>query len=431
MRLRETIRSTQGQTLTVLDIGTKKVSCLIARIDTVRDRTGKSAPKHEIHVIGFGQYASTGMRSGTVRDLKAAEQSVRAAVSQAEDMAGIEVKNVLLSVACGCLKSSNFSSTVNVGGRTIRMQELDRAISVGEEYALREGRKLLHMLPISYMLDDDQEGIKDPLGMVGDKLSVDLHAVTADPLPLQNLCLVVERCHLSIIGLVAAPYASGLACVAEDEAKLGVICIDIGGWTTTLSVFLEGHFIYADAIAMGSEQVTNDIAEALSTSLPEAERIKTIYGGLLAAASDAREVISFQRVGEDFSTNNRISRAELVNLIRPRMEEILLSITERLGNSKIAELSGHRVVLTGGGSQMPGLSQFAASLLGKAVRIGRPCAFEGLPEVACNPAFSASIGLLMYPMQPHAIMGTGRQSQVSKTGTGYISRIGEWIRESF
>ncbi len=430
MRLRETIRSNQGQILTVLDIGTKKVSCLIARVDTVKSSDGKSGMTNEIHVIGFGHQASSGIRSGFVRDLAAAEHSVRAAVSQAEDMAGMEVKNVLLSVACGGISSLNFTASVNIAGNAVRKQELDRAIQVGEEYAERDGRQVLHLFPISYLLDG-QAGVRDPLGMVGDKLSVDLHAVTADTQPLRNLCLVVERCHLTIQGLVAAPYASGLAAVAEDEARLGVTCIDIGGWTTNLSVFVEGHFVYADTIAMGGEQVTNDIADALSTSLPEAERIKTFYGGLLSASSDSHELIAYQKVGEDFSTNNRITRAQLVDLIRPRMEEILITITERLEKSGMGELAGHRVVLTGGGSQMPGVAQFSASLLGKAVRIGRPCRVEGLPDIAHNPSFSASVGLLMYPMQPHAFMWAVRQSPVVKTGTGYFSRIGEWIRESF
>ena len=253
MRLRETIRSSQGQTLTVLDIGTKKVSCLIARIDSARRHD--KGPKDEIHVIGFGHQESMGMRSGVVRDLAAAEQCVRAAVSQAEDMAGIEVKNILLSVACGCLESLNFSANIDIKGSAVRLQDVERAIDVAEQYSTRNGRQLLHLLPISYLLDG-HGGVRDPIGMVGDKLSVDIHAITADAQPLRNLCIVVERCHLVIQGLVASPYASGLAAIAEDEAKLGVTCIDIGGWTTTLSVFSEGHFIYSDVIAMGGEQVT-------------------------------------------------------------------------------------------------------------------------------------------------------------------------------
>ncbi len=430
MRIRETIHSNPGQTLTVLDIGTKKVSCLIGRVDTVRGHTSKNRMVNEIHVIGFGHQASSGMRSGFVRDMAAAEQSVRAAVSQAEDMAGIQVKNVLLSVACGGLRSLNFRASVDISGNSVRMQELDRAIHVGEQYAASEGRQVLHLMPISYLLDG-HGGVKDPLGMVGDKLAVDLHAVTADTQPLRNLCRVVERSHLAIQGLVAAPYSSGLASVAEDEARFGVTCIDIGGWTTTLSVFVEGHFVYADTIAMGGEQVTNDIADALSTTLDEAERIKTFYGGLHSASSDTREMIAYTRVGEDFSTNNRITRAELVELIRPRMKEILVSITERLEESGMEELAGHRVVLTGGGSQLPGLAQFSASLLKKAVRIGRPCPVEGLPETALGPAFSASVGLLMYPMQPHAVMGSVRQNPVAKASNSYAGKFWEWISESF
>ena len=354
-----------GQILTVLDIGTKKVSCLIARVDTVRQSGNGYGPKSEIHIIGFGHQASAGMRSGIVRDLSAAEHAVRGAVSQAEDMAGIEVKNILLSVACGCINSINFSANVDVLGNSVKVQELDRALEVGEQYAIRDGRQLLHLLPVSYELDG-LAGVRDPVGMVGRLLSVDLHAVTADLQPLRNLCLVVERCHLDIQGLVAAPYASGLSSIAEDEAKLGVTCIDIGGWTTTLSVFIEGHFIYADAIAMGSEQITNDIADALSTPLPEAERIKTLYGGLLSASSDARELISLSE-GRERTFPQIIASVvhSSSNLIRPRMEEILISITERLEKSGMGKLSGNRVVLTGGGSQTPRISPICCKFVGK------------------------------------------------------------------
>lgn len=428
MRLRETIRSQKGQILTVLDIGTKKVCCLIARIDPVRP--GQNHMGQEIHVIGFGHQASEGMRSGVVRDLAAAENSVRAAVSQAEEMAGIEVKNVLISVACGRIQSLNYTAGADVTWTSVRQHDVDKIAQAAEQYAIKDGRQLLHLHPINYILDGNN-GVKDPIGMVGQDLSIDFHAVTADFQPLRNLCLVVERCHLSIQGLVASPYASGLASIAEDEAKLGVTCIDIGGWTTTLSVFLEGHFIYADAISMGSEQITSHIADALSMPIEEAERIKNYYGGVTTASSDIHELIRFHRVGEEFSTHSSITRAQLVNLIRPRMEEIFMTIAERLDNSDIADLSGQRIVLTGGGSQLPGLAQFAASLFGKAVRIGHPFPVEGLPEQALGSAFSVAVGLLRYPFQPRSSLGASRHNARSSGGDGYIQKLGHWLKENF
>ncbi|MEM7620933.1 MAG: cell division protein FtsA [Pseudomonadota bacterium] len=428
MRLREKIQSSHEKILTVLDIGTKKVCCLIARV--VSARHGKHNPGEEIHIIGFGHQASQGMRSGVVRDLVAAENSVRAAVSKAEEMAGIEVKNVLLAVACGRLKSLNYAAETDVTWSAVRQHDIEKIVNGAEQFAIQDGRQLLHLHPINYILDGNS-GVKDPLGMVGNHLSIDFHALTADYQPLRNLCLVVERCHLNIQGLVAAPYASGLATVAEDEAKLGVMCIDIGGWTTTLSVFLEGHFIYADVIAMGSEQITSDIADALSMPLEEAERIKNFYGGLSTASSDANEVIKFHRVGEEFSTNSSITRSQLVDLIRPRMTEILTTISEHLEKSGMAALSGQRVVLTGGGSQLPGLAQFAASLFGKAVRIGQPFPVEGLPEQGVSPAFSVPLGLLRYPFQPRAKIRKVSNHSTSHGHDGYVQRLGTWLKENF
>lgn len=428
MRLRETIRSQQEQILTVLDIGTKKVCCLIAKIESAKKYD--NGPGNEIHVIGFGHQASAGIRSGVVRDLAASEQAVRSAVSQAEDMAGIEVKNVLLAVACGRIKSLNYSAGTDISGNTVREHDVNKVMNAAEQYAMQDGRQLLHLHPINYLLDG-YGGVKDPIGMVTDQMSIDFHAVTADFQPLRNLCLVVERCHLDIQGLVASPYASGLACIAEDEAKLGVTCIDIGCWTTTLSVFLEGHFIYADAIAMGGEQITSDIADAFSMPIEEAERIKNFYGGVSTASSDIHESIRFHRVGDEFSTNSVMTRAQLVNIIRPRMEEILKTISDRLNDSGMGQLSGQRVILTGGGSQLQGLAQFAASLLGKAVRVGHPFPVEGLPDRATGPAFSVGIGLLRYPFQPHAAIGAGRSNNRVASGNGYISRLGSWIKENF
>ncbi len=415
---------------TVLDIGTSKVCCLIARVDPVYDDLDDEPVADKIHVVGFGYQRSSGMKAGVVVDMEAAEQSVRSAVSQAERMASLEVEEVILSVACGRLQSENFCASEMISGHAVTEHDVDCVMTAGREYAIREGRSLLHMIPISYILDENG-GIEDPRGMIGKELTVDLHAVTVDPRPLRNLSLVVERCHLSIAGTVVVPYASGLATIVQDEAKLGVTCIDIGGGTTTFSVFAEGHFIYSDAIAIGGHQVTLHLARTLSTPPSEAERIKTLYGSAMIAASDEQELISFPTVGDELISNNQISRAQLGMIIRPRMEELLRMIQDRLAASGVASYAGQRVVLTGGASQLPGLVELAAQIMGKSVRIGRPRLIAGLPEHASGPEFAASIGLLLYPFQPHSVLGMGGEPSVLRTGTGYLARVCQWFKESF
>lgn len=416
--------------VSVLDVGTSKVCCIIARAQT---GFGPGKPGAiPLHVIGFGHHRSDGIKSGTVVDMDAAERSIRAAVDQAERSAGTTIDDVILSVSCGRLKSDNFSASVAIPAGEVRDSDIARVSNAGRDYAGRDGRAVLHCIATGYRLDGDTV-ISDPRDMIADRMSLDIHSVTADDQPLKNLVLCVERSHLSVSDLAATPYASGLAAVVEDEAKLGVTCIDLGAGTTSVSVFSEGHFVYSDAFTLGGNHVTIDLARALSTPLEAAERIKTLHGSAFATASDEHEMVSFPIVGEgEEQQAGKVTRAQIAELIQPRVEEILTMARDRLDAAGMCALAGGHVVLTGGGSQLTGLRELAGRVFSKAVRLSRPRNLSGLPEHSIGPAFSTAIGLLIFSQNRSGEISAPSQPLLHlATGTGYLARVGQWIRESF
>jgi cell division protein FtsA len=244
--------------------------------------------------------------------------------------------------------------------------------------------------------------------------------------------LLVERCHLEVETMVAASYAAGLSSVADDEADLGAAVIEFGAGTTTLSVFSGGRFAHADSFVLGGNHVTMDLARGLNTRISDAERIKTFHGSVLAGGSDERDMITVPAVTEDDREPPQfVSRASLVRIIKPRVEEILEMVRDRLATSPFAAEPGARAVLTGGLSQLTGMTELAARILNRPVRIGRPLGIAGLPESAKGPAFAVATGLLVYPQVAHLEHFEPRPTRHLMTGTGYIARVGRWLRESF
>lgn len=418
--------------VSVLDVGTSKVACLIARLkpreagDVLRGRT------HTIEVLGIGHHRSAGVKSGVIVDLDAAEHSIRHAVDAAERMSGITVESLIVNVSAGRIGSETFSASVSLAGHEVEEDDIHRVLAAGSTHSVREGRRVVHSLPIGYALDGNR-GIADPRGMLGDRLGVDMHVLSADVAPLRNLELCINRCHLQVEAMVATPYASGLSTLVDDEAELGVAAVDMGGGTTTVAVFVEGQLVHADAIALGGHHVTMDIARGLSTRLADAERIKTLYGSALASAADDRDILTVPPVSEDDrDTPNHIPRAALTRIIRPRVEEILELVRDRLTASGFASLVGRRLVITGGASQLTGLSEVARRIVARNVRLGRPLGIAGLPEAGKGPAFATVVGLLIYPQVAPIAYYESRRPRRLLTGTdGYFARVGQWIRDSF
>jgi cell division protein FtsA len=245
--------------------------------------------------------------------------------------------------------------------------------------------------------------------------------------------LTVERSHLSVEAMVASPYVAGLASLADDEADLGAATIDMGAGTTTLAVFSGGRFVHADGFALGGTHVTLDVARGLNTRIADAERIKAIYGSVLTGGSDERDMITVPPVGDDEREPPQfVSRAALVRIIKPRVEEILEMVRDRLKASPFAAEPRGRVVLTGGACQLVGVADLASRILKRPVRIGRPLGIAGLPDAAKGPAFAVAAGLLVYPQAAHLEHFEPRRTRQLMTGTGgYMARVGQWLRESF
>jgi cell division protein FtsA len=415
-----------------LDVGTSKVVCVIARLkphpaqDILRRRT------HSIEIVGFGHTVARGMKAGAVVDLGEAEQAMRQAIDLAERAAKMQLESVVVSVAGGKPGSERVSASVKVMGKTVSDGDIARVLTAGSQHLARPDRAVLHLLPIGYSLDATR-GIRDPRGMLGKAFGIDMHMMGADIAVARNLMLAIESCHLEVAAMASSAYAAGLAVLADDEADLGAALVDMGAGTTNTAVFSGGRFVHGDGFAVGGAHVTMDIARGLNTRITDAERIKTFYGSVLAGGSDERDMITIPPVDQDDrGAPQFVSRAQLVRIIRPRVEEILEMVRDRLAASPFAAEPRGRVILTGGASQLTGLVDLAAQVLGRPVRIGRPLGISRLPEEAKGPAFAAAMGLLVYPQMTHLEHFEPRGTRHAMTGTGgYIARVGRWLRESF
>lgn len=419
--------------VSVLDVGSSKICCLIARLTPRGDSAALPGRTHAVEVLGIGHQRSRGIKSGVVSNLDLAEQAIRHAVDVAERMAGVTIESLIVNLSCGRLASETYTASVTLSNHAVEQSDIGRVLAAGRRHSVTDGRSVIHSLPIGYSLDGDSL-IADPRGMFGSRLGVDMHVVTADTPPLRNLELCINRCHLSIEMMVATPYASGLATLVDDETELGSACIDFGGGTTTLAVFMKGQFIHSDAVAIGGNHITTDIARGLSARIEDAERLKTMHGSALPSVADDRDFLSVPPLSDDDGeVATQVPRSALTRIIRPRVEEILELVRDRLNASGFAPLVGRRMVLTGGGSHLNGIVEAARRILARNVRLGRPMGVSGMPEIARGPAFSAVVGLLIYPQVAEMEQfDAGYENYFAKTGTGgYLARVGRWFKESF
>src|SRR5437763_639022 len=288
-------------------------------------------------------------------------------------------------------------------------------------------RQVVHSTPAGLSIDDSS-GIRDPRGMVGERLGVNMHIVTAAKASVRNHAAVIGRSHLEVEALVVSPYAAGLACLVNDEMDLGVTVIDMGGGTTTAGVFFDGSLIFADTVPVGGTHVTNDIARGLSTPVAHAERLKALFGSAISSTLDEREMIAVPQMGEeDESHVNHVTKSLLVSIIAPRLEDTFEMVRDRLEASGFDKLAGRRVVLTGGACQLHGARELAGHILDKQTRIGRPTRIRGLAESTHGPAFSTAAGLLLFAVSERA------ESPHSPrlAGNGVFGRVGQWLRETF
>ncbi len=393
----------QRGVIAILDVGTSKIACLVLRFDPTTppgDGVGSMAGKSSFRIIGAATTRSRGVRFGEIDTMHEAERAIRTVVQAAQKMAQVRVDHVIAAVSGGAPRSYGLAGEVDVGGEAVSERDVARALAACETPDYGDGREVLHAQPVNFALDH-RSGMGDPRGQVGEMLACDVHTLTVDEHVVANLLHCIKRCDLELAGLASSSYVSGLASLVEDEKELGAACIDMGGGATGVSIFWKGHLIYADAVAMGGDQITSDISEGLRVPLATAERLKTLHGGAVATSMDDREIIELGGSSGDWERDRRTrSRAELIGVMRPRIEEILDEVRIRLDAAGFEALPSQQIVLTGGGSQIPGLDTLAPRFFGQQVRIGRPVRVAGLPDRATGPAFASAVGLCLFAANP-------------------------------
>ena len=369
--------------ITALDIGSSKVSAMIAQ----------KGDGGELIVLGTGQRESRGVKRGCIADMAATEVAVREAVEQAERIAQTNIQNVWVGFSAGGLVSDVASIEFEMGGHRIEQADIDALLRAGRESIDPAGRMVLHAQPALYTLDG-MTGVKDPRGLHADRLGVHIHVVAADGSPVRNMGLCVAKAHLEVKSIIASPVATGLACLSAEERELGVALVELGAGITNVSLFAGGMLVGLVTIPMGAADITDDIASTFGASRKQAERMKCVDGCANATPRDNHEMIEIAPLSEDGASEGpRITKAQLIAVIRERLDLLMKEVGNALTAMKFEGNVGRQVVLTGGGAELRGIADYAQAALGRAVRVGKPRGLIGLPEAHASAAFTTLAGL--------------------------------------
>ncbi|AXX97434.1 cell division protein FtsA [Profundibacter amoris] len=395
----------QRGVIAVLDVGTSKIACLVLRFDgtdkfTGVDEMGSKAGQSGFRVIGAATTRSRGVRFGEVSAMQETERAVRTVIQAAQKMADLRVDHVIACFSGARPRSYGLAGSIDLQENVVTENDVSHVLAMCDVPDYGDNREVLHSQPVNFALDH-RSGLIDPRGQIGNRLATDMHMLTVDATVVANLLHCIKRCDLEIAGLASSAYVAGISALVEDEQELGAACIDMGGGATGLSIFMKKHMIYSDSVRLGGDHVTADISQGLQVPMATAERIKTFYGGVVATGMDDRDMIEVGGDTGDWEHDRRtVSRAELIGIMRPRVEEILEEVRARLDAAGFEHLPSQQIVLTGGGSQIPGLDGLATKILGQQVRLGRPMRVQGLPQAATGPAFAASVGLCLFAAHP-------------------------------
>ncbi|OSP54986.1 cell division protein FtsA [Pseudoruegeria sp. SK021] len=388
----------------ILDLGTSKATCLVLRFDgdvgDMGDGVGPMAGQSQFRIIGAATTRARGMRHGEIEVMQETERAVRTVVQAAQKMAQVRVDHAIVSFSGANPRSYGLTGEIDINGQEVTESDVAGVLGSCDMPDIGSHRAVLHAQPVNFALDH-RSGLSDPRGQIGNSLTTDMHLLAVDRDVVRNILHCIKRCDLELAGLASSAYVSGIAAMVEDEQKLGAACIDLGAGTTGVSIFLRGHMIYADTVRIGGLHVSQDISRGLGIPMTLAERIKTVHGGLVATGRDDRDMIELSGETGDWEHDRReISRSELIGIMRPRVEEILEEVRERLDVAGFDDLPSQKIVLTGGASQVPGLAGLAARILGQNVRLGRPLRVQGLPQAATGPGFSSAVGLSLFASHP-------------------------------
>ncbi len=405
-------RHNRQSSCAALDIGTSKMSCLIT--ETVRGEA--------IKVVGFGHRRSEGIRNGLIVDIREAAECIRSTVHAAEDMAERRINTLAINLTVGDPNCAIRHAAVDVSAHEISDHDIERLRAETALQSRRAGESILHSVTLRFAIDGSA-AIRDPRGMYGQTLSTEILHVTVKSGALKSLIRCVNLCDLDVESVTISSYAAAWACCEQDERRLGVACIDLGGGTTGLAVMVEDRLVHVDTLPIGGTHITHDIARGLGVGLATAERLKTVHGSILPDTGGGQDTIDVPLLGGE---SQQISHALLNGIIRPRMEEILELVRDRIETSGYNTIIGDRVVLSGGGALLHGTKEMAEVILNRRVRVGIPHGLAALPETATGPAFATNIGL--------AVLGLNAiHRPATKLGSrgGLLNRMGLWLRESF
>ncbi|HVH48499.1 MAG TPA: cell division protein FtsA [Sphingomicrobium sp.] len=366
-----------------VDIGSSKVSAIILT----------SGDDGRLRVLGTGQRESRGVKRGYVTDMEATEFAVREAVELAERMSGVTIEEVWASFGADGLVSDVANVEVELGGHQVEQSDINELLSAGKSAIDRGGQTVLHAHPALFTIDRAQ-GVQQPIGLYANRLGVDIHVIAADPAPLRNLDYVIRSAHLGVKAIVASPVSAAAACLTDEERELGVALVEMGAEVTNVSVHFGGMLVGLRSIPLGAKDITDDIAGAFAVRRRDAERMKCFYGSAMTSPRDNHEMIEAPQMGsEEGAEPLRITRAQLMMVIRQRVEELTNQIDSALKELGFTGPVGRQVVLTGGGAELKNIADYMQGVLGRAVRIGRPRTLTGLPDAHSGPAFATLVGL--------------------------------------
>ncbi|MCP5087381.1 MAG: cell division protein FtsA [Rhodobacteraceae bacterium] len=419
----------------ILDVGTSKIACMILQFDpsvqfNAQEGMTTVASHGSFRVVGVATTRSRGVQFGEVAKMEETERAIRTAVQAAQKMANARVDYVIATLSGAEPRSYGVTGSVNLENGSVMDYDIGRVLASCDVPDYGQGREAVHAMPVNFALDH-RSGLSDPRGQIGNRLAVDMHLLTIDTGAIENLLKCIKRCDLELAGFASSAYASGISALVEDEQELGGACIDFGGGATGVSIFMKKHMIFADSIRMGGNLITSDISKGLHVPGSEAERIKTFHGGVIATGMDDRDIIEIGGDTGDFDHDRRsVSRSELIGVMRPRVEEILEEVRARLDGAGFDHLPGQRIVLTGGGSQIPGLEGLASRVLGQQVRLGKPLRIQGLPQAATGPAFSAGVGLALNAAHPQDECWDFNLP-ANSSGRQPLKRAMQWFRDNW
>jgi cell division protein FtsA len=403
-----------------LDLGTTKVCAIVAEVT-----------EDGLDVIGVGSVPSRGLRRGVVVNIESTVQAIRAAVEQAETMAGVDIRSVYAGISGSHVAGMNKEGVAAVNAREVKREDVERVLEQARAIPLGSDREVLHVLPQEYIVDD-QGGIREPVGMNGVRLQAQVHIVTAASSAVQNIRRCAERANLHVADVVLEPLASAEAVLESDEKEIGVALVDIGGGTSDIIVYVDGAVVHTSVIPVGGINVTNDIAHYFRTPIAEAERVKIKYGCASPSLVEDGDQVEVPSVGGRAARS--VPRADLCSIIEPRVEEIFQQVAHVLEQGGYGRHIASGVVVTGGTAQIEGLGPIAEQILGHQVRLGQPAGMGGLVDVVRGPSYATAVGLVKYGAQKVRMRPRREVVAVpamAQQGPGWSSRLGAWFKEVF